>query len=86
MLGKERFFKKRKGLELIDALDKFSLYYDPKDKSLWVWDGKDFFGISAEDFYKDLMMYIPWKHLFVDEKCDDLSEHNVENTHKTNKV
>lgn len=72
MLGKERFLQKRKELELLDAFERFSLYYDPKDKSLWVWDGKNFVGISAEDFYKDLMMYIPWKHLFVDGKTDDL--------------
>lgn len=42
-------------LELIEAFEKFSLYYDRKNKSLVVWDGKIQVAKSVEYFCHDLI-------------------------------
>ena len=68
MSDRKHFTQKEKELELIEAFETFSLYYDRKDKSLWVWDGENFVGISAESLYKDLLftelLYKDFKDLF----------------------
>ncbi|WP_156520682.1 hypothetical protein [Oceanobacillus sp. Castelsardo] len=58
MTGQELFDLKKENLELIEAFEFYSLYYDIADKTLWFWNGQDFFGMDVSDFYEDLYKYI----------------------------
>ena len=50
-----QFLKRQNELVRIDSFNDFTLYYDEKDKSLWIWNGTDFIGKSVGDLYEELM-------------------------------
>lgn len=54
-MGINQFNKRKENLEVIEAFIRFTLYYDRHDKSLWVWNGREFYGIDAEDLYEQLV-------------------------------
>ncbi|WP_374723666.1 hypothetical protein [Calidifontibacillus erzurumensis] len=50
-----QFMKRKDNLEEIEIFTHFTLYYDRKDKSLWVWNDNEFYGIDVEDLYEQLV-------------------------------
>lgn len=50
-----QFLKRQEELERIDSFDNFTLYYNKKEKTLWVWNGTDFLGKDVIDLYEELM-------------------------------
>lgn len=53
-----KFNEKKQDLELIEAFENFTLYYDRKEKTLWTWNGVDFIGQYAQGFHAELMKFV----------------------------